>query len=863
MQALWHNPPHLIAHPWKKYLLAFMNKYLFTAALLLLCTLFARAQDTPYVYGRVTNYAGQPMAGVNVYFSANNVFGSVTDANGNYRISVPKQQILTIRFSFTGYRTEETSFWLEPGQLREVNIILYPDDKLLSTVNVQAKVLKTPAVTKINPKDVETIASVTGGITPILRTMPGVVSNNELSSQYSVRGGNFDENLVYVNDFEVYRPFLVRSGQQEGLGFINTDLISSINFSSGGFEAKYGDKMSSVLDVKYKKPHENHGSAEISLLGASAHAEGIGLNKKLTYVAGFRQWSNQYILNALPTQGQYRPSFTDFQAYVTYKPHIDWEIEAIGNLTRNVYRFVPVESETSFGTFNDALKLQIYFDGQERDKYEVMMGGLAATWSMPNNKLRLKWMTSAYTTRETEAFDIIGQYYIGEIEKNMGEQDFGDITRILGVGTYQDWARNKLRAVIANAEHRGYADLGGNFITWGLKYQHEKIDDAINEWYRIDSAEYNIPRAIDEIILSDRLRTQFNLASNRLSGFAQNEWNFGKNWSFTGGVRFNYWDLNRETIVAPRLQIAYTPTLKSAADTSAKANSKSLTLRLAAGAYHQPAFYREMRSLDGQLNTALKAQKSAHAVLGADYNFEMFNRPFKLTTELYYKYLWDLVPYNIENVLIRYFAQNAAKGYAAGIDMRLYGEFVKGTDSWVSLSVMQTKEDLEGDFYNRYFNEEGQEVFPRTGDEAPADTVQVQIGYVPRPTDQRVNFGMYFQDYWPTNKNFKVHLSLLFGSGLSFSPPNSPKLRNAFRIPPYRRIDIGFSAQLFDRKRRELPEKSPMRIFQSIWASVEVFNLLGISNTISYNFIQAQDLFYGVPNYLTARRLNARLIVKF
>ncbi|HRK28615.1 MAG TPA: TonB-dependent receptor [Chitinophagales bacterium] len=821
------------------------------------------AQDTPYVYGRITDFTGQPMAGVNVYFSAGNVYGTTTDANGYYKVFVPKQQILTIKFSFTGYKTEETQFWLEYGQIREINAVLYPDDKLLNTQLITAKSRKAAAVTKIDPKDVKTIASVGGGITPILRTMPGVVSNNELSQQYSVRGGNFDENLVYVNDFEVYRPFLIRAGQQEGLGFINTDMVSNINFSSGGFEAKYGDKMSSVLDVRYKKPTEFGGSVELSMLGAQAHVGGIGLNKRLTYLAGFRQWSNQYILNALPTEGQYRPSFTDFQTYLTYKPHIDWEIEAIGYIARNVYRFVPVSSETSFGTFSDALKLQVYFDGQERDKYENLMGGLAATWQHPNNKLRLKWMTSAYTTAETEAYDIIGQYFIGEVEKNLGEEDFGDITRILGVGTYHDWARNKLSAVIANAEHRGYANLKGNFLSWGVKYQHEQITDKINEWYRLDSAGYNLPQFPTEIQLAERLRTQFNLNSNRLSGFVQDEWQFGNNWSFTGGARFNYWDLNNEFFLAPRLQVAWSPKFKAFADTTGNASSRSLLFRLAAGAYHQPAFYREMRSLSGELNTNLLAQKSAHVVLGADYNFEIFDRPFKLTAEAYYKYIWDLVPYNIENVLIRYFANNNAKGYAAGLDMRLYGEFVKGTDSWISLSVMQTREDLENDFYYRYFNEEGQEINPRITGQKPADSLQVNIGYVPRPTDQRVNFGMFFQDYLPNNKNFKVNLSLLFGSGLSFSPPGSPKLRNAFRVPPYRRIDIGFSALLFDRNRREIPERNPMRHFSSVWAAVEVFNLLGINNTISYNFIRAQDLVYAVPNYLTARRLNVRMIVKF
>ena len=404
----------------------------------------ANAQEDPYIYGKVTNLIGSPLPGVNITTNVQGTYGTITDINGNYKLYVPSQTYITVKFTYVGFETEETIMWLEYGQLREVNMMLKGSDVLLKNVVVTQSRRRSSNIIALDRRSLQQIPNPSGSITGLLRTLPGVVANNELSSQYSVRGGNFDENLIYVNDFEVYRPFLVRSGQQEGLSFINPDLVRSISFSAGGFEAKYGDKLSSVLDVKYKKPTSFSGSVSLSLLGANAHLEGASKDTSVTYIMGLRQQSNQYLLNALPTKGQYRPSSTDFQTFITARLSKRWDLEFIGNYGRNVFEYTPVESETSFGTFNEALQLNVYFDGQEKDRYSTLMGGLGANYTTPYNRLKLKFMTSAFRTSEVEAFDIIGQYWIGEVEKSLGEEGFGDVKRILGVGTYHDWARNQL-----------------------------------------------------------------------------------------------------------------------------------------------------------------------------------------------------------------------------------------------------------------------------------------------------------------------------------------------------------------------------------------------------------------------------------
>lgn len=846
----------------------------------------AQSGEDPYVYGQVTDVYGQPLAGVSIR-DANSPHRTISDANGNYTMRVMEGLTAVIQFRMTGYRNEDRSARLRQGDVREINVQLESLNKdqapsnQLPTVDITTRqVVRASNVAKIDPRLVEVMPSVSGGLTPLLRAF-GVQSNNELSSAYSVRGGSFDENLVYVNDFEVFRPFLLRSGQQEGLSFINPDMVSSVSFSAGGFEAKYGDKMSSVLDVKYKKPQATHGSFAASLLGVSAHIEGAAWRDtfdvaRLTYIFGVRQRSNRYLFNSLPTKGQYAPSATDVQGFVTLQLHKHWQLQLIGNFSENDFRFEPVESETSFGTFNTSLKLRVGFVGKERDRYRTAMGGTALVYTSPYDRLTLKLMGSYYQTAEQEAFDIVGSYYIGEVDKNFSSGSFGDIANVLGVGAYQDWARNRLHAKIINVGHRGYLNLfKRQLVSWGVNWQQERINDQLDEWYRLDSAGYNIPLAAasNQIVFRENLNAQAEIHSNRYTAFVQDEWNIGakKNLSIIAGARLNYWDLNRELVISPRLQIAYRPRLPIAAD-STKAVQNDLVLRLTAGAYHQPAFFREMRSPQGVVNTDLKAQKSYHLTGGIDYTFNMFNRPFKLSTELYYKRMYDLVSYDLDNMLLRYSGQNNAEGYAGGIDLRLFGQFVAGVDSWVSLSILRSRENLRGDSYQQAFNAEGRPITladTSTIGDPIAYYQAVEVGSVPRPTDQTVNFSLFFQDYLPNNKNFKMHLLMTVGTGFPFGPPGSARYRNAFRIPPYRRVDIGFSALLLDPHKRDLPAKSIWRAFDSIWASVEVFNLLGVQNTVSYTWVKAisrdvgQEVYYAVPNYLTARLLNAKVLVKF
>jgi len=743
-------------------------------------------------------------------------------------------------------------------------------------------------VYKIDPKALQNVPTIGNPVVTLIKSLPGVSSGNELSSQYSVRGGNFDENLIYVNGFEVYRPFLIRSGQQEGFNFINADLVSSVSFSPGGFEAKYGDKLSSVLDVTYKRPREFAGSGSISLLGGSLHLEGASKDQRLSYVMGYRQKSNSYVLNSLPTQGQYFPLFIDFQAFLTYDLNTNWQLQSISNYSNSRFLFIPDQENIRFGTFSNALNLRIAFEGQEKDTYGTFMNGLGLSYTSDDKKKSYKFLTSHFNTREREAFDIVGEYWIGEVQNNLGENDFGEVTRERGIGTYHTFARNELEAQIFNFAVRGLVEKPkGGHLQWGLKFQREVIEDQVNEWERRDSAGFSLPFNSTEVLLFDVLKSEIDLQSNRYSGFIQDSWSFeGKKGVesgpdvinerkslLTAGVRLNYWDLNNELIVSPRLQYKFLPERRKLSEAEKEERREAgkderkgqWSYRLATGLYHQPPFYRELRNNEGVLNTDLRAQKSWHFVLGTDYDFSMWNRPFKFTTELYYKHLWDLVSYDIDNVLIRYSGLNDATGYAAGADFRIYGEFVENVDSWFSVSFLKTEEDIDNDAFYKFFNEEGVEVLPGFVPASEiADSTLFEPGLISRPTNQTVNFSIFFQDYVPNNDKIQVNLNVLFGTPFRFSPPGVPRLRNAFRSTIYFRTDIGFSAQLYDRGSRELPEFSLLNKLENVWASLEVFNLLGVSNTVSNSWINDfTGTVYAVPNRLTSRRINLRVVVKF
>ena len=834
----------------------------------MLCVYSAVAQKLPKatVYGTIRNSQGEGLELVNVSV-LDYPGGTTTRQSGEFELTVPAGKPITLVVSFIGYKPIREKLTLQEGQRYRFNKIFVENSTELQEIKIEDKQIRSTNLSRIDPKNAQVIPTLGGGIEALIKTQPGVSSNNELSSQYSVRGGNYDENLVYVNDFEIYRPFLVRSGQQEGLSFLNPDMVSSILFSAGGFEARYGDKMSSVLDIQYKKPREFAGSASLSLLGASVHIEGISKSKKVNYLLGIRQKSNQYVLSGLQTKGDYRPSFTDIQANVNYDINDKLELSAIGNYSLNLFRLVPEDRETSFGTIQEAYKLKIYFDGQEKDVFENYMTGLSATYK-PRKELRLKFMASAFRTIESETYDIDGEYWIGQLESDLSQNSFGQVVEANGVGTYLNHARNKLDATVANIEHRGTLLLeDDNYVQWGLKYQHEWIEDHINEWEMVDSAGYSVPGHPDSagytnplvqplrpLVMKDFLKTDISLSSNRFSGFLQRTWQFkadSANMYLTAGVRSQYWDLNNQALVSPRATVSLKPNWK-----------KDVMFRFSGGYYYQPPFYRELRDTEGNINKDLSAQSSIQFVAGSDLNFKAWNRDFKFVSEVYYKFLYNLVPYDVDNVRIRYSAQNNAHGYATGIDLKVNGEFVKGIESWASLSVMKTMEDIEDDFYWEYYNKAGKIIYPGyTTDAVAVDSLRIEPGYIARPTDQRVNFNLFFQDFLPSNPTYKMHVNLVFGTGLPFGPPKSPKYLHVKRIPPYRRVDIGFSKMI---KGEESDYTGFLRHFKSIWLTAEVFNLLQFSNTISYIWVTDIDnRRYAIPNYLTPRQINIKLMVNF
>ena len=793
------------------------------------------------IEGKITDFNLNPLVAVNISI-IDQSGGLISDKDGLYKVNIKANRSYVIAFSFIGYETEKIRVpMLKKGQKYTLNISLEESNTLLDDIIVKDQKSRKNNLSRIKTKHVEVIPGSGGGIESVLKTLPGVSSANELSSQYSVRGGNFDENLVYVNGIEVYRPFLIHSGQQEGLSFVNTDLVGSILFSAGGFSAKYGDKMSSVLDIKYKQPKKTASSLSLSLLGGSAHLEGISKNRRLSYLLGFRHKSNQYLLSSLDTEAEYVPRFSDLQTYLNYKINTNWDISLLTNISKNQYQMIPQDRNTDFGTFNEALRLTVFFEGQELDKYETYFGALSTRFN-PNTKVQLELTGSAFQTFEQENFDILGEYWLYQLDNNLGSDNFGDVAFDRGVGKYINHARNSLDARVINFSHKGNYNDKDISLVWGLKFQNEDINDRISEWTLIDSAGFTLPHPYDsigstsdsnqQVLMNEILKTDINISSTRQSGYLEYSQDLN-NFSLNAGTRSSYWSYNEELLVSPRVSLAYAPNWE-----------KDVVFRLASGIYYQSPFYKELRYPDGRLNNNIESQKSTHYVIGSDYLFYKWGRPFKWITELYYKKLDNLIPYKVDNVRIQYLAENNSKGYATGVDFKINGEFVSGVESWASLSIMQTEEDIIGD---SYIDENGNTIEP---------------GYIPRPTDQRVNFSLFFQDYIPGNLNYKMHLNMIYGSGLPFGPPKSEKYEDILRIPDYRRVDIGFSAILKSENKRS--RVNFMNVFNSAWLSVEVFNLLDINNTISYLWVSdIGGRQYAVPNYLTRRQVNLKLILRF
>jgi hypothetical protein len=809
-----------------------------------------------YVSGKVIDENENPLPGVSITILGKQN-GIVTSDSGTYRIKVPAEKAFALIFSYTGYRDEQKNFYLSEKEEEQLTVKLERSGKTLQTVIINDQKERTETgLIKINPKSTTALPSATGGVEALIKILVG--SNNELTSQYSVRGGNYDENLIYINDFEIYRPFLVSNAQQEGLSFINPELAKNISFYNGGFQAKYGDKISSVLDIQYKKPALFGGSAYVSLLEQGFHFEGSSKNQKLTWLFGVRNKTNKDLLSSQEVKGNYVPSASDLQAFITYSLSKKLQLELLGILSGSKFTLIPESAQKSTAVFSPLftadLALDIFFDGQEKDNYNTNLVGISLN-QIVNKRVKLKWMASHYGDNENENFDITGAYLFGERDFDKTSSSYGQIVNPLGAGVYQNYARNALNIDVYNISHKGSFDKGKHFIQWGAGVDHTIIHDKLNEWEYQDSAEYSLPFNPNVLNLTRVLKSSTNFSIDKYSGYVQDNIRLGdsvRNITLQAGVRFNYNSLNREFIVSPRAQVSYKPDW-----------GKDIVFKAAAGVYDQPPFYREMRRYDGSVNTALKSQKSVQFVAGFDYNLSTGDRPMRITTEAYYKSLTDVDVYDVDNVRIQYYGNNNAKAYATGIETRVFTELVKDAESWFSIGLSNTKENLNNDFYYTYKNAAGEIITSQTTDQIVADSVKNEVGYVRRPTDRLLTLGLFLQDYLSTNKNFRVHLNMIYGSNMPYNIPNSVKYRNALIIEPYIRVDIGFSALLLSEKSLRRSH-SPFRAFDNIWASLEVFNLIDRANTISYQLIKdfANDTF-SIPNRLTPRLINFKLLARF
>jgi len=790
-----------------------------------------------------------------------------TDLNGKYRIEVDANQDVVLGFNATSGKKVQRTVNLAPGEERTVNVVIESIVEV-GTAEIVGRNETGGIIRRLDPKVQRYIPGPRDGIENVLIQAP-VNFASELSSAYSVRGGSFDENMIYVNDIEVYRPFLVRAGEQEGLSFPNPDMVESIDFSAGGFEARYGDKMSSVLDIRYRTPREFGGMASGSLLGGALQLEGVSKNAKLTHNSGVRYRNNSYVLGTLDTRGDYRPAYTDFQSFLTYKAKGNLTFNFLGNYSRNLYNFVPSTRQTEVGNLNEALRLTVYFEGQEVSKFETFFGAFSTNWQ-PNELTMLKFIGSAFRTYEDENFDILGEYFLDEIDRDLGSDELGEVLRNRGVGGFLRHARNSLEATVLSFNHKGYHDFDRkkHFLEWGAELRSEQFFDRLSEWTYIDSAGYSTPiQPADAIELRDVMKSRNTLESLRTTAYIQDTWTRTtenrSEWIVNAGARINYWSFNQQVVGGPRARVTYKPHwIKPSPPDSDTIIRRNISFHFASGFYYQPPFYREMRQLNGQINPEIQAQRSIHFIGGADYIFRSWDRPFRLTTEAYYKILNDLIPYQIENVRLRYFGTNNSNGYATGVDVMLNGEFVKGIESWMRVSFLKTAEDLTDDAYVEYYNSDGRIIIPGyTFNDVAVDSARFEPGSIPRPSDQRLSFSLFFQDEMPRAPEYKVLLSMFFSTGYPYGPPTFDRYKDVLRTPSYRRVDIGFSRDLISEKNRE---KWMGRTFKTAWVSLEVFNLLGINNTINYTWIKdTNSRLYAIPNYLTGRRINAKLVVQF
>ena len=799
--------------------------------------------QTATLKGIILDVQNQPIQGANVTSGAN---GTITNLNGFYSLKISSNINVGIKVSHLNYKLIEATFNLKNGEALEFNPVLKDSYEQIETVMITGSNRKDlEGITTISPQIIRTIKGAQPGVENLLKTLPGVNITNELSTQYSVRGGNFDENLVYVNEVEVYRPFLVRSGQQEGLSFVNTAMVQNLDFSAGGFQAKYGDKLSSVLDITYRTPIDFRVQADVNLLGGSITTETVSKNSKFSAITGVRYRNNSLLVNSKETETNFNPTFADAQTYLTYRFSDKFHLSFLGNLAINHYKYAPTIRQTNFGTLDNPVALQVFYQGQENDKYQTYFGAFKGNYFV-NQNLTLKLIASIFHTTEQEYFDILAQYRLGEVNSNIGDENLGEVEFTEAIGSQLNHARNDLDALITNVEYKGYLKSEENNFEWSIKYTNEDIRDRIVEWEVIDSAGFlinppnldqfnNQPYTADQdpIVPFQNIRATNRTQLNRIQAFGQ--WNrrskLGSHEVYANiGVRYHGWSVkgegiesNSQSVISPRIQLAIKPDW-----------NKDMLFRLSGGLYYQPPFYRELRDNDGEVNSDVNAQQSIHLVVANEYSFEMWDRPFKLISEAYYKKLNDVNPYTVENVRIRYAAANNTKAYAYGLDMRLNGEFVPGTESWFSFGYLKTEESIN------------------------------KQGYIARPTDQRLKFGILFQDYIPQIPNMKMYLNLVYNTGV---PGGSPSYASPYsyqnRLPDYKRADVGMSYIIIDSNKKVV--KNWQKRFKELSIGLEIFNMFDVQNSITNTWVR--DVYskrqYSIPNYLTPRIFNLRLGMQF
>jgi len=818
------------------------TKFQLLAAFFFIIPCFMFAQ-TGTIKGVILDEFNNPVDNINI--KTNNA-GTTTNENGFYLLKIPANQDVTVTFTHISLKKTVATFNLKNGEELEFNPVMKTNVEQIATVVISGRKRKdVEGVITLKPATIRKIPGANAGVENLLKTLPGVSSNNELSTQYSVRGGNYDENLVYVNGIEVYRPFLIRSGQQEGLSFVNTDLVQNVDFSAGGFQAKYGDKLSSVLDITYRKPTDFGIAADLSLLGGSLAIEAVSNDNKLTGIVGVRYRDNSLLVNAKETETNYDPKFLDVQSFVTYKFTDKFSLSFLGNASLNKYNYEPETRQTNFGTLTDPIALLVFYEGQEKDAYQTLFGAIQGSYKV-NDNLNLNLVASTYHTTEEEYFDILAQYRLGEVNTNIGDEDLGEVEFSEGIGGQLNHGRNDLDALITTIEHKGDYKLDENNFEWSVKYTNEDIRDRLVEWEVIDSAGFSInPPNVDyfdeqpyqpnegPIEAYENVRATNNTTIDRIQAYLQWSRRFDVGESelwVNAGARMHNWNVqgdgiesNAQTVFSPRAQVAIKPNWE-----------KDMLFRFGTGLYYQPPFYRELRDQYGEVQPNVKAQQSIHFVLGNDYSFKMWNRPFKLTSEAYYKKLNDVNPYTVENVRIRYSATNNAEAYAYGLDLRLNGEFVTGTESWFSFGYLKTEENID----NR--------------------------GYIARPTDQRLKFAALFQDYVPNMPNLKMYLNLVYNTGL---PGGSPSYADPYvyqnRLPDYKRADLGFQYVIVDQNKQYTSGwRTP---FKELTLGLEIFNVFDVQNSITNTWVR--DVYskrqYAIPNYLTPRVFNVKTTMKF